>query len=116
MARKRKTRDEIQQELYAADQAVWEKFRPQLAAVKTWEEAKKLHASAVPVDAPGRRYYSNFGFFLHTYGVPSEASYEELVLYAQFIQKLDDAGSLKPGVCEKVLAELQKAIEAKRPS
>jgi hypothetical protein len=50
----------------------------------------------------GLPYYSNLGFFLGDFTVPSGSSYEERELYLQFIQRLDAAGALKPGAEKKV--------------
>jgi len=63
------------------------------------------------VDHPGRKYYSNLGFFLSSFIPPDGANTEELTLYLALISRLDQAGNLKPGVAAKVLIDLKAAIQ-----
>ena len=90
-------------------------FRSKLDALQSFVEAQRLVAESPPPDAPGRRYYSNLGFLLQAFIVPDGSSYEEKALYLQFIQRLDAAGSLKPGAGQKVAEELRRAMRAPGP-
>jgi hypothetical protein len=112
MARKRKTNADRERERAEADRRVWEAFRARLAHLQTFDEASRLVAESPPQAAPGRRYYSNLGFFLHAFIVPAGSGYEERALYLQFIQRLDAAGGLRPGAREKIEADLKRAMEA----
>jgi len=112
VARKRKTRAERDQERADAERRVWDAFRPRLDALQTFLEAKKLMAESPPPDAPGRRYYSNLAFFLQAFIVPMGSSYAEKALYVQFNQRLDAAGELKSGAGQKVIQDLESAMEA----
>ncbi len=111
MVRRRKTKAEREQEWAEADRRVWDQFRPR-EALASFGEAQSLANEAPPPDSPGRRYYSNLGFFLQSFAVPMGSSYAEKALYLQFIQRLDAAGALKPGTGQKVQEELRRAMEA----
>ncbi len=112
MAPNRRTKAERRQEWANAERSVWEEFKPKLANLKSYEDAKILVNQAPPPDTPGRKYYSNLGFFLQYFAVPANSSYEEISLYLQFIRRLDSTGQLKPGVGQKVEEELERAMEA----
>jgi hypothetical protein len=87
---------------------IWDAFLRQLAALQTFQEAELLVARAPRPDAPGRKFYSNFGYFLyHDFSLPAGADGTERGYYAAFIRRLDAAGTLKPGHAEGIL----KAIE-----
>jgi hypothetical protein len=111
MARQRKTKRDREDERYAAERRAWEEFRPKLAALQSFGEAEQLVAKAPPPDSPGRRYYSNLGFFLQAFTVPAGSSYDERALYLQFIQRLDAAGALNPGARQKIEEELRRAMQ-----
>lgn len=110
MAKKRKTATQHRQEAYEADRRAWEIFQPKLAAVQSFNDALLLHAQAVPPDTPGRKYYSNFGFFLQTFAPPDGANLTELVEYLRLIAIFDSEGALKPEVRPQIEARLQEAI------
>ena len=112
MTRRRKTKAEREQERTDADRRVWDRFRPQLETLASFAGAQLLVDEAPPPDSPGRRYYSNLGFFLQAFTVPTGSSYAEKALYLQFVQRLDAAGSLKPGTGQKVQEEIRRAMEA----
>jgi hypothetical protein len=113
MARRRKTKDARDRERADADRHAWEQFHPRLAALTTYDEARLLVSETPPPDSPGRRYYSNLGFFLSGSMVPPlGSSYAEKALYLQFIQRLDAAGALKPGARQKVQEALRRAMDA----
>ena len=67
-------------------------------------------AHAPPPDAPGRRFYSNLGFFLGAFTVPMGSNQTERSHYIEFIKRLDAAGALKPGAAEAVLAALRSSM------
>lgn len=112
MKKRRKTVAERRSERAAAERQVWTAFRPKLEALQTMPEAYQLVAESPRPDAPGRRYYSNLGFFLQSFSVPDGSSNEERALYLQFIERLDAAGMLKPGAREKITAEFRHATNA----
>jgi hypothetical protein len=112
MARRRKTKAEREQDWAEVDRRVWNQFRSRLEALTSFAEAQLLVDEAPPPDSPGRRYYSNLGFFLQAFTVPMESSYAEKALYLQFIQRLDAEGALKPGAGQRVQDELRRAMEA----
>jgi hypothetical protein len=74
MARGRKTKAEREQEWQAADRRLWEEFRPRLEALTSFVDARLFVDDAPPRDSPGRRYYSNLGFFLQAFTVPEGSS------------------------------------------
>jgi hypothetical protein len=110
MKKKRKTKAERDQETANAERRAWDEFCSQFALVKTMGDAHKLVAMAVAPDAPGRRFYSNFGFFLHAFTVPFGSSYEEKEMYIQFIKRLDETKILKAGSAKKIEEDLRKAM------
>ena len=112
MARNRKTKAQRDHERREAERREWEIFRPKLDALQSYVEASQLVAEAPPPDAPGRGYYSNLGFFLQAFIVPMGSSYAERALYLQFIQRLDAAGSLKPGAGQQIEEVLRLAMRA----
>jgi hypothetical protein len=114
MARPRKTATQRRQEAYEADRQAWERFRPKLAAVQSFAEALTLLGEAVTPDAPGRRYYSNLGFFLHTFAPPAGANALELAEYLRLIAVFDAEGALKDGARATVEANLRSAIASYR--
>ena len=75
MSRNRRTRDKREQERADADRRAWDRFRPRLESLSSFIEARLLVKQAPPPDSPGRRYYSNLGFFLQDFTVPSGSSY-----------------------------------------
>lgn len=113
MARGRKTKAQRGQERSEAERRQWETFRPRLDALQTYVDAMKLMAEAPPA-APGRSYYSNLGFFLQSFTVPMGSSYGEKALYLQFIQRLDDAGALRPGARIQIEEALRRAMNMRQ--
>lgn len=111
MSRQRKTIALRRAEFADAEHRVWASFRSKLDALRTLEDAWSLVAEAPRPDTPGRRYYSNLNFFLEEFRVPMNSTSDEKALYAQFIERLDAAGTLKPGAGQSVLQELTSAIE-----
>lgn len=110
MARNRKTKAQRDHERREAERREWEIFRPKLDALQSYVEALQLVAEAPPPDAPGRRYYSNLGFFLQAFVVPMGSSFVERALYLQFIRRLDAAGALKPGAGQQIEEALRNAM------
>jgi hypothetical protein len=85
-----------------AERRAWDEFRPKLAALQTFVEAQRLARSPLSPGSPGRKFYSNLGFFLHAFIVPLGSSYEEKSLYIEFIRRLDAAKSLKAALQRKL--------------
>ncbi len=107
--RRRKTVAERRHEHAEAERRVWDEFRPWLAALSSYADALKLVAEAPPPDSPGRRFFSNLGFFLQGFSTPGGSSGEERALYAQLIERLDAAGELKPGAGKQIADKLRRA-------
>jgi hypothetical protein len=112
MIRRRRTKAERDQVWEDAERRVWDQFRFRLEATSSFVDAQRLIKEAPPPDVPGRRYYSNLGFFLQNFTVPEGSSYQEKELYFQFIRQLDAAGELKPGAAQKVQEDLQRTMES----
>ncbi|QIN84642.1 hypothetical protein GBA63_19785 [Rubrobacter tropicus] len=110
MTRRRKTR--TRQEWEEADLRAWDEFSRRLEAAESMGDALALYASTPPPDSPGRRYYSNLGFFLQSFDVPGGSDYDERAMYLRFVKKLDDSGALKPGAGRKVRDKLRRSMEA----
>lgn len=106
----RKTKAEQDQQRAEAERTAWDVFLPKLEALQSYAEALQLVAAAPRPDSPGRRYYSNLGFFLQAFTVPDGSSYTEKVQYLCFVKKLDAAGELKPGALQSIEEALQKAM------
>jgi hypothetical protein len=66
---------------------------------------------AVQPDSPGRRFFSNLGFFLQTYAPPAGASVSELTEYLRLIQLFDEEGTIKKGVRPEIEKGLIEAIQ-----
>lgn len=110
VAKARRTQADRDRERSAAEQRAWEEFRPKLAALQTYEEALQLVAQAPPPDSPGRRYYSNLGFFLQSFTVPMGSNGTGRSHYIVFINRLEAAGALKPGAAPGILTALRRAL------
>jgi hypothetical protein len=108
---KRMTKTERHQKSKEDENRVWNLFRIRLEVLQNFTEAMQLVNESPSQDAPGRRYFSNLGFFLGAFSIPTGSSYAEKALYLQFIQRLNATGQLKPAGGKKVEAELQKAME-----
>jgi hypothetical protein len=108
-----KTNADGERDRAEAERRVWEDFRAKLAAAQTYLDALTLVAEgAPPPESPGRRYYANLGTFLQLFQVPVRSSHAEKELYLEFIERLDAAGQLKPGVREQLEGALRRAMSA----
>jgi|SRR5581483_9872854 len=105
----RRTKPDRDAQYSLAESRIWTDFAEKLSALTTFEEAKRLVASAPPPDAPGRRFYSNLGFFLQGFSVPDGSGTAERSFYLSFIRKLDEAGELKPGARAVIEAAFKTA-------
>ena len=110
MAKARRTQADRDRECAASEQRAWDEFLPKLAALQTIVEAQLLVARGPRPDAPGRRYYSNLGFFLEVFTVPAGSNQTERELYIKFIQRLEATGALKPGAAPDILAALRSSL------
>lgn len=115
MAKKRKTADRRRQEQAVALDRAWERFSQKLERLRTWSDAVALAGAPPSKGNPEGRYYSNFKLFFDTYIVPMSASVDELILYAQFIERLDEKDFPGPANRGEVLEKLRAAIRAKNP-
>ncbi len=73
-------------------------------------DAHRLVGNSVAPNAPGRRYYSNLGFFVQYLAAPNGANGTELREYLRLVHAFDAEGVLKPGVRGDVEAKLQAAL------
>ena len=111
MKRPRKTAAEQREERAEAEAHCWVEFRQKLEAAQTYEDAIKLHSQAPPESAPGRRFYSNLGFFLiNSFAPPSAANLTEKTNYLRLIKNFDDAGLLKPGSRQQIEEAFKKSL------
>jgi hypothetical protein len=101
------------QEWNDKEEKVYKKFKESLNNIKIMPRAQLLVKEAPPVDSPGRKYYINFDFFLRGFDIPAGASKEELIMYKNFIDKLDESGQLKSGVGKRIKDRLNNAISNK---
>jgi hypothetical protein len=115
MRRKRKTKAEKEREWARIERQNWDIFRERLEGLQSFAGAAQLVAQAVQPGGPGRRFYSNLGFFLQAFIPPDGASAVELGLYIQLIERMDAGGELKPGAREQVVADLRAAIARRGP-
>jgi hypothetical protein len=90
---------------------VWTAFFPKLQEVRTYADTLSLLAAAPAEGSPGRKFYSNLGFFMHTFAPPMGACSAELKEYLRLIGCFDDEGALKPGVRQPVEAAMDQAIK-----
>ena len=107
MSLRQTTKDQRRAEDAELDQQAWEDFLPKLAAAQTYRDALRLWDQARHESAPGRRYYSNLGFFLQSFAVPEGATSEEKQHYVRLIKQMDAEGWLKRGALEEILAKFR---------
>jgi hypothetical protein len=112
--RNRRTKADREAEYSLAEIRVWNDFVERLATLRTLEDALKLVDAAPPPDAPGRRFYSNLGFFLQYFAVPFGSGATERSLYLRFIARLDEAGVLKPDARGEIEAAFRAAARPVR--
>lgn len=112
MGKTQKLRNQIFRE---AEQCVWDEFRLKLEKLTSFVDAQLLVASAPAPDSPGRGYYSNLGFFLQSFAVPTNSSHSERAMYLQFIRRLNAAGALNLGAAAQIIEQLQKSLATHGP-
>ncbi len=93
-----KSRREKMAEFERAEARCWIEFKEALAAARTAVDALVLVYKAPPESSPGRRFYSNLGFFMQRFTMPYGATREERLLYGELMRRMDASGSLKPSV------------------
>jgi hypothetical protein len=113
MPRRQKTQADRNRERAAEEREVWNYFYSCLKTLQTLPEALQLVGEAVPSDNPGRKYYSNLGFFLRTFTPPDGANYSEISCYIQFIPHLVRAETIKAEDGEKIIQTLRDALAEK---
>src|SRR5688572_848259 len=110
MVKRRKTAVERRRESENADHQAWQSFYPKLVATQTYIEAVRLLSESPIPDSPGRRYYSNLGFFLQSYAAPAGANGAELIEYRRLIRLFDAEGVLRKGALSQIEDALSDAI------
>ncbi len=111
-----RTRRERQAEDDAARRHAWTTFHDKVQAAPGFTEAEAILRSAPPQGHPGRKYYSNLGFFLQQFTLPNGANIEEIQLYLGLLERINAAGQLKPGSFETLRAALTRALDDSNPS
>jgi hypothetical protein len=104
---------ERRQEKYEAERQAWDFFLPKLRAVSSMKDALMLHAEPVGHESPGRKYYSNFGFFMHYFAAPDGANLTELKEYLRLIDVFDAEGAMKPEARDQVRKAFELAMTMK---
>lgn len=90
-----------------ADKREWETFAAALEKANTFADAKVLTTRTPQEGRPGRHFYSNLAFFLQDFTVPGSADVAEKALYIRLMKRMDESGSLKPGVMDGVVNALR---------
>lgn len=113
MRRKRKTVAERRQETDEAERRAWDSFIPRLRAVSSLKEALLLHAEPVGHDSPGRKFYSNFGFFMHYFAAPDGATLVELNEYLRLLDVFEAEGALAADKKKQLTSAFELAMTLK---
>ncbi len=98
------------QDWYNEEKNVYKKFEDSLNKINIMPRAQLLIREAPPENAPGRKYYTHFDFFLERFDIPDSLSDNEIILYKNFIKRLDKTGQLKSGEEERIINKLNNAI------
>jgi hypothetical protein len=107
MSTLRKSIDQRSVEHSLRENSTWDQFEPKLAALQSFTDAEMLVFRAPPEGSPGRKFYSNLGFFLQRFSVPDGASRAELHLYIGFIRRI--AANIKLGEENRIIRDLENA-------
>lgn len=111
MKKKRKTSTERDTEYKRLTREHWPIFKDRLEKTSTIAEAEALRREAVPENAPGRKFYRNFGTFLvGNFMIPYGVGYEELLLYLNFLRRLVASGDLKPQDLPEIEGPIHRAL------
>ena len=110
----RKSAEEKRQEHERARERTWRSFYAKLENAETYEDALDIHNHPVGTNAPGRSYYSNFGFFMHHFAPPDGGSRVELVHYLRLLRNFDQQGVLKEGAFARLEPIFEAAIAERR--
>jgi len=106
--KKKRTESDRKREREEAELNAKDEFFFKLGAVKTFVEAKLLVINCPSPDMPGRHLHSNLGWFLNEFGVPGSASFEELELYLEMLERFKS----DPVILKKdALIDAQAAIK-----
>jgi len=111
--RRRKTAAERRAEEDRVKERIWESFSRQIERAESYEDALRIHATPVGVDSPGRKFYSNFGFFMHYFSPPDGASKYELQQYLRLLRCFDKQGALKEGALVSLEPIFESAIASR---
>lgn len=113
MRRKRKTVAERRQGADEAERRAWDYFIPRLRAVSSLKEALLLHAEPVGHDSPGRKFHSNFGFFMHHFAAPDGATLAELNEYLRLLDVFEAEGALAADKKKELKSAFELAMTLK---
>jgi len=98
------------QDWYNEERNVYKKFEDSLNKIDIMPRAQLLIRQAPSENTPGRKYYTNFDFFLRRFDIPDGLGDDEIILYKNFIKRLDKIRQLKPGEGERIISKLNNAI------
>jgi hypothetical protein len=107
-----RTRQEREQERSDANHRYWETFRPKLAAVETYSQARALAASYPAPDKPGRLFHTNLLHVLQNSTVPNSSSSDERALFRAMLQRFVHSGEFKEEVLHRYDESLKTAFPA----
>jgi hypothetical protein len=112
-ARKRPARQPREE---AERRQAWTAFHDRVESARGLAEAEAIVADLPPESHPGRKYYSNLGFFLTTFAPPKGGTMEEIQLYLRFLERMNAAGQLRQGVFDTLRNALKLALHDADPS
>jgi hypothetical protein len=90
----------------------WATFSQKLTDLDSVEAAQLFAASAPGSDLPGRKFHTNLLYFLETFGIPGDASKDEMVLYLNFLMKLDPSNVRLADKLPSAIEQLQRSIKS----
>jgi hypothetical protein len=90
----------------------WAIFSQKLTDLDSVEDALFFAASAPGSDLPGRKFHTNLLYFLQTFGIPGDANKDEMVLYLNFLKKLDPPNVGFADKLPSAIEQLQRSINS----
>ena len=76
---------------------VWDEYLDQLRSANGYVDVMAMLEKAPRQSKPGREYYANLGFFMHSFSIPSGASATELVEFRRLLERMNEEGVIKEG-------------------
>lgn len=103
--------------LQRAQRDAYEDFGRRLEACSSAKDVDALLAQCPARDAPGKSFWANLDCFVTGKGhpTPTDASAEELELYARLIAKLEDIGEFDRNVGDEIIQRLLGDKERQKP-